>query len=65
MPARPATVADIEPNVETSTTAFVPDPLWGPVFPDQRRRATQSSALWRLYVTSALPLPVDTGDARR
>ncbi|MFJ8062453.1 GNAT family N-acetyltransferase [Streptomyces sp. NPDC096142] len=57
VPARTATAADIEPIVDTLTTAFFHDPLWGPAFPDKRKRAAQASALWRLCVTSALRYP--------
>ncbi|MEV4616983.1 GNAT family N-acetyltransferase [Kitasatospora sp. NPDC049258] len=56
-PARVAGPADIEAVVDTMTTAFFEDPLWGPAFPDADRRATQAAALWRCYVTSALRYP--------
>ncbi|OIJ63707.1 GNAT family N-acetyltransferase [Streptomyces mangrovisoli] len=52
--ARTATAADIDAIVSTVTTAFFHDPLWGPAFPDERERAVQAAAMWRLYVTSAL-----------
>ena len=52
--ARVATRADVEAIVCTLTTAFFDDPLWGPAFPDVDRRAVQASAVWRLFVTSAL-----------
>jgi len=54
---RVATAADIEPIVATLTTAFFNDPLWGPAFPDERHRAEQAAALWRLCATSALRYP--------
>ena len=56
-PARSATPADVDAIVDTLTTAFFRDPLWGPAFPDEQRRATQAAAMWRLYVTSALRYP--------
>ncbi|MFG2789523.1 GNAT family N-acetyltransferase [Streptomyces sp. NPDC048419] len=55
--ARPATPADTDAIVDTLTTAFFRDPLWGPAFPDEQRRAAQAAAMWRLYVTSALRYP--------
>ncbi|MFE2537363.1 GNAT family N-acetyltransferase [Streptomyces sp. NPDC059371] len=57
VPARVATPADIDGIVSTMTTAFFHDPLWGPAFPDESRRAVQAAAMWRLYVTSALRYP--------
>ena len=57
VPARVATSADIDAIVSTMTTAFFDDPMWGPAFPDVERRATQASALWRLYVMSSLRYP--------
>jgi GNAT superfamily N-acetyltransferase len=39
------------------TTAFFHDPVWGPVFPDESRRAEQMAAMWQVYVTSALRYP--------
>ncbi|MFI6662191.1 GNAT family N-acetyltransferase [Streptomyces sp. NPDC050523] len=55
--ARPATRADTDAIVDTLTTAFFRDPLWGPAFPDEQQRAVQAAAMWRLYVTSALRYP--------
>ncbi|MFI6449414.1 GNAT family N-acetyltransferase [Kitasatospora sp. NPDC050543] len=57
VPARVATPTDIDAIVETLTSAFFEDPLWGPAFPDVERRAAQAAAMWRLYVTSALRYP--------
>ncbi|MFC1437077.1 GNAT family N-acetyltransferase [Streptacidiphilus sp. N1-10] len=57
VPARVATPADVENIVETMTTAFFHDPLWGPAFPDEEHRAVQAAEMWRLYVTSALRYP--------
>ncbi|WP_371494196.1 GNAT family N-acetyltransferase [Kitasatospora sp. NBC_00374] len=57
VPARPAGPQDVDAMVDTLTTAFFDDPLWGPAFPDAERRAVQAAALWRLYVTSALRYP--------
>ncbi len=57
VPARVAAPADVDAIVDTMTTAFFADPLWGPAFPDVGRRAEQASAMWRLYVTSALRYP--------
>ena len=54
---RVATASDIEPIVSTLTTAFFDDPLWGPAFPDERRRSEQAAALWRLCASSALRYP--------
>jgi GNAT superfamily N-acetyltransferase len=56
-PVRRATAADIDTMVDTLTTAFFDDPLWGPAFPDAELRAAQASALWRLLVTSSLRYP--------
>jgi GNAT superfamily N-acetyltransferase len=55
--ARPATPVDTDAIVDTLTTAFFRDPLWGRAFPDEQRRAAQAAAMWRLYVTSALRYP--------
>ena len=57
VPAQVATHADTGAIVETLTTAFFHDPLWGPAFPDTQQRAGQAAALWRLYVNSALRYP--------
>jgi GNAT superfamily N-acetyltransferase len=57
VPARTATPADTEAIVDTLTTAFFHDPLWGPAFPDEQQRPVQAAAMWRLYVTSALRYP--------
>ncbi|MFD8079709.1 GNAT family N-acetyltransferase [Streptomyces sp. NPDC059718] len=45
---------DVDAIVETLTTAFFHDPLWGPAFPDAEHRAAQAASMWRLYATSAL-----------
>ena len=55
--SRAATFSDIDAIVSTMTTAFFNDPLWGPVFPDEQRRAGQAATMWRLYITSALRYP--------
>ncbi|MGW2182870.1 GNAT family N-acetyltransferase [Streptomyces sp. NPDC001732] len=52
--ARVATSADVDAIVDTLTTAFFHDPLWGPAFPDIEHRAAQAAPMWRLYATSAL-----------
>jgi GNAT superfamily N-acetyltransferase len=57
VPARVATSEDVGAIVDTLTTAFFHDPLWGPAFPDEQRRAGQAAAMWRLSVTSALRYP--------
>jgi len=57
VPARTATPADVDAIVSTMTTAFFHDPLWGPAFPDEQRRAGQAAAMWRVYATSALRYP--------
>lgn len=56
-PARVAGPEDVDAIVGTMTTAFFHDPLWGPAFPDEQRRAVQAAAMWRLYVNSALRYP--------
>lgn len=50
---RVATPSAIDGIVETLTSAFFDDPLWGPVFPDVTRRAAQAGAFWRLLASSA------------
>lgn len=57
VPARVATPKDIDAIVDAMTTAFFQDPLWGPAFPDEPRRAMQAATMWRLYVTSAQRYP--------
>jgi GNAT superfamily N-acetyltransferase len=57
VPARVATPADTDAIVDTFTTAFFHDPLWGPAFPDEQRRAEQAAVMWRVYVTAALRYP--------
>ena len=54
---RPASLDDVDRIVDTMTTAFFNDPLWGPAFPDVELRAGQASAFWRLLVTSSLRYP--------
>ena len=54
---RVATPSDIDGISDIFTSAFFEDPLWGPVFPDVTRRATQANAFWRQFVTSALRHP--------
>jgi GNAT superfamily N-acetyltransferase len=54
---RVGTPSTIDGIVETFTSAFFDDPLWGPVFPDIARRAEQASAFWRLLATSAARYP--------
>lgn len=56
-PTRVASLNDAEAIVDTMTSAFFHDPLWGPAFPDEGRRAMQAAVMWRLYVTSALRYP--------
>ncbi len=55
--AQVATLADADAIVSVLTAAFFHDPLWGPAFPEESRRAAQAAAMWRLYVTSALRYP--------
>lgn len=58
--ARIATAADLETIVDTLTTAFEHDPLWGGwAFPDPdpKRRNEQRSAWWRFIARSALRYP--------
>ncbi|MFI6401719.1 GNAT family N-acetyltransferase [Streptomyces sp. NPDC050548] len=54
---RVATVADLDALVATFTSAFLHDPVWGPAFPDERRRAEQAAVMWRVYAGSALRYP--------
>lgn len=56
-PIRPATHADVDAMTDALTTAFFHDPVWGPVFPDESRRAAQSAVMWRAYAASALRYP--------
>ena len=54
---RQAVPADADALTAAFTTAFYHDPVWGPVFPDESRRAGQMAAMWRVYATSALRYP--------
>lgn len=56
-PARPATPADVEAITAAFATAFFHDPVWGPVFPDEARRAEQAAVMWRVYAAAALRYP--------
>jgi GNAT superfamily N-acetyltransferase len=56
-PVRQATLADVDAITAAFTTAFFHDPVWGPTFPDERRRARQAAVLWRVYAVSALRYP--------
>ncbi len=51
---RQAVPADADALTAAFTSAFYHDPVWGPVFPDERRRAVQMAAMWRVYATRAL-----------
>ncbi|WP_405841259.1 GNAT family N-acetyltransferase [Streptomyces sp. NBC_01518] len=55
--ARVATSTDLDAIVATFTSAFFHDPVWGPAFPDERRRAGQAAVMWRVYAASALRYP--------
>ncbi|MEU3333533.1 GNAT family N-acetyltransferase [Streptomyces sp. NPDC006668] len=55
--ARSATPSDVDGIVATFTSAFLHDPVWGPAFPDEGRRAEQAAVMWRIYATSALRYP--------
>jgi GNAT superfamily N-acetyltransferase len=55
--ARPATPADVDAITAAFVTAFFHDPVWGPVFPDEGRRAEQSAVMWRVYAAAALRYP--------
>ncbi|MFI6249946.1 GNAT family N-acetyltransferase [Streptomyces sp. NPDC051016] len=55
--SRPATPADLDAVVSTLTSAFLQDPVWGPVFPDEGRRVRQMGELWRVYARGALRYP--------
>ena len=50
--ARLATPADIDAITAAFTSAFFHDPVWGPVFPDESRRAEQAALMWRVYATA-------------
>ncbi|MDV9174870.1 GNAT family N-acetyltransferase [Streptomyces sp. W16] len=54
---RVATIVDLDAVVATFTSAFLHDPVWGPAFPDERRRAEQAAVMWRVYAGSALRYP--------
>lgn len=54
---RVATPSDVDQIVETVTSAFFDDPLWGPAFPDIETREVQASRFWRFFVRSALRYP--------
>jgi len=53
---RVAGLADVDRITEVLTSAFLRDPLWGPVFDDEHR-AEHAAVMWRLYATSALRYP--------
>jgi len=55
--ARQATPADVDAITAAFATAFFNDPVWGPVFPDESRRAEQSAVMWRVYAAAALRYP--------
>jgi len=50
---RLAESADIAAVVATVTSAFLSDPLWGPVFDDHDAPEVPASQLWNLFVSSA------------
>jgi len=54
---RVATPRDLEALVSTVSTAFLADPLWAPMFPDDARREAQMSQFWRYLAGSALRYP--------
>jgi GNAT superfamily N-acetyltransferase len=54
---RLAVPGDADAIIAALTTAFFRDPVWGPVFPEESRRAGQMAAMWRVYATSALRYP--------
>jgi GNAT superfamily N-acetyltransferase len=54
---RPATAEDVPAVVSAFTSAFLEDPLWGPVFPDVVLRPVQAAAFWEIFVRSALRYP--------
>lgn len=54
MRIRTATATDVERVVETLTSAFFHDPLWGPAFPDETRRASQAAVLWRMFAVGGV-----------
>ena len=54
---RQATEADLDDIVEVLVSAFVHDPLWGPVFPDPALRPQHADRFWRLFASSAQRYP--------
>jgi GNAT superfamily N-acetyltransferase len=54
---RQASPSDLDAITAAFTTAFFHDPVWGPAFPDESRRAEQAAVMWRVYATSALRYP--------
>jgi len=54
---RIATPADTDAIVSVFTSAFFHDPVWGPAFPDEARRAEQAAVMWRVYAGSAVRYP--------
>ena len=55
MNVRVAGVDDVDLVVQTLTSAFFHDPLWGPAFPDEARRAEQAAVLWRMFAAGGVP----------
>lgn len=55
--SRIATPADTDAIVSVFTSAFFHDPVWGPAFPDEARRAEQAAVMWRVYAGSAVRYP--------
>lgn len=48
---------DVEAVVETVASAFLSDPLWGPLFANGERPVELASTFWRLFVSSAQRYP--------
>lgn len=56
---RPATADDADEMARILSAAFLPDPVWGPLFPepDPARREAQTRTYWRFMVDEALRHP--------
>jgi GNAT superfamily N-acetyltransferase len=54
---RLATAADQESIVDTITSAFFNDPVFGPVFPDPSHRARQAAKMWLPFIRGAARFP--------
>jgi GNAT superfamily N-acetyltransferase len=57
MPARVATLADLDVLTETIQLAFDDDPVWGRAFGHPDKRTYDVAAFWRLWLEGALRHP--------